>query len=81
VQVKFRQGGERMRVAVGGRQRSLKNLLQENNVIPWMRSHIPLLYSGEQLLAIGDLWVHADFLAAVDEPGLNLKWHSHSIFR
>ncbi len=81
LQIRFRSGGERLRVAAGGQRRTLKNLLQENDVVPWMRAYIPLIYSGDHLLAVGDLWVDVDYAAAAGEPGLSLQWHSHSAFK
>jgi tRNA(Ile)-lysidine synthase len=79
--IRFRRGGERLRVRPGGRHRPLKKLLQETDVVPWMRRHIPLIYSGERLLAVGDLWVTADAAAAPGARGLSLKWHSNYAYR
>jgi tRNA(Ile)-lysidine synthase len=81
LQVKFRQGGERVRVSRNGRTRELKNLLQENGIVPWMRGHIPLIYSDEQLLAVGDVWVNADFAAHEGDSGRVIRWDGHSQLR
>ena len=81
LQVKFRQGGERLRIARNGRTRELKNLLQEMDIVPWMRGHIPLIYSGEHLLAVGNIWVNADFAAHAGASGLKVKWEGHSPVR
>ena len=67
--VRFRAGGER--ITMGGRHKSVKNFFQERGVVPWMRAHIPLLYRGERLVAVGDLWVAADSAAS---PGVALRW-------
>jgi tRNA(Ile)-lysidine synthase len=77
LQVRFRRGGEKLRPQPNGRTRDLKNLLQESDVVPWMRSNIPLVYAGELLLAVGDLWVNADYAAAVGEAGLAIVWEDH----
>ena len=37
----------------------------------WMRDRLPLIYSGEQLVAVGDLWL-ADEAAA--SPGTAVRW-------
>ena len=76
--VRFRQGGEQLRPAAGAAMRDLKNLLQESQIVPWMRSHIPLLYRGEQLLAVGDLWVSADCATRPGEAGLRIVWSAHA---
>lgn len=77
VEVRFREGGERLRTAPGRPRRTLKNLLQEEEVLPWMRRHIPLIYSGDTLLAAGDLWVNADCLAPPSQKGLEVAWRDH----
>ena len=81
LKVCFRQGGERLRPAAKGRTRQLKNLLQESDIVPWMRGHIPLIYSGDQLLAVGDLWVDAGFAAGTSETGRMVHWSGHSPIR
>ncbi len=81
LQVRFRQGGESLRPAATAATRDLKNLLQESHVVPWMRSHIPLIYHGERLLAVGDLWVSAECAAQHDEPGIRIVWAEHADIR
>jgi len=51
-QVTFRTGGERLRIR---HDRSLKNLFQENHVPAWLRDRIPLIYSGNELVAVAAL--------------------------
>ena len=34
-----------------------------------------LVWIGDTLAAVADLWVDADFAAAPDVPGLALAWH------
>jgi tRNA(Ile)-lysidine synthase len=53
----FRVGGERCRPAGRDHSQSLKKLLQEYGVPPWQRQSVPLLYDGEELAAVGDLWI------------------------
>ena len=36
-----------------------------------MRDRLPLLYSGGELVAVGDLWIAAD---AASEPGTAIRW-------
>jgi tRNA(Ile)-lysidine synthase len=78
LEVRFRQGGEKLRVRGTGRTRKLKNLLQESGIPPWMRCHIPLIYNGDTLLAAGDLWVNADCAAAPDQVGQAIRWSGYS---
>jgi tRNA(Ile)-lysidine synthase len=71
--VKPRAGGERFLPYGQSHTRELKKLLQEEGVVPWMRDRLPLVYSGDRLLAVGDLWLAAD---AVTEPGVAVRWIS-----
>jgi tRNA(Ile)-lysidine synthase len=54
--IRRRAGGERLRLRRGGPSRALKNLLQEAHVPPGERTRLPLVWSGERLVAAGDLW-------------------------
>ncbi len=69
--VKSRVGGEEFQPQGQSHTRKLKKLLQESGVVPWMRDRLPLVYSGEQLLAVGDLWLAED---AVARPGVAVRW-------
>ena len=55
--VRFRGGGESLRPYGQGQTKKLKKLLQENGIVPWMRDRIPLVYAGDQLVAVADLWI------------------------
>ncbi|RYY04274.1 MAG: tRNA lysidine(34) synthetase TilS [Gammaproteobacteria bacterium] len=55
--IRFRQGGERCQPTGRAHSQTLKKLLQEYDVAPWLRDSLPLIYSGDQLVAVGDLWV------------------------
>lgn len=67
----FRQGGEEFQPLGHTHTRKLKKLLQEEGVVPWMRDRLPLLYVGDELVAVGDLWIAA---SAASEPGVGVRW-------
>jgi tRNA(Ile)-lysidine synthase len=71
LQIRFRQGGERIRPAGRNVTRPVKKLLQERGVLPWMRRSVPLLYAGEMLVAVADLWIAAD---CAQERGISVRW-------
>ncbi len=71
LEVRVRQGGEEFRPLGQAHTRKLKKLLQEEGVVPWMRDRLPLVYSGEQLVAVGDLWLADD---AAARPGVAVRW-------
>lgn len=64
LRVRYRQGGERLHIEGRGR-RDLKRLLNEQGVPGFVRGRLPLLYAGDQLLAVANL----------DLPGTrSLQW-------
>ena len=56
-QVCFRRGGERAKPRERHHSQTLKKLLQEYSLPPWLRDRVPLVYRGETLVAVGDLFV------------------------
>lgn len=78
--VRFRQGGERIRLS---KTRTLKNLYQEFSVPPWLRHRLPLIYLDEELVAVAGLpaWkvpmiVASAYVAPGDQDGW---WFSFEI--
>jgi tRNA(Ile)-lysidine synthase len=69
--IKPRVGGEKFQPQGQSHTRKLKKLLQEEGVVPWMRDRLPLIYSGERLVAVGDLWLAEDTVA---RPGVAVSW-------
>ncbi|MAD92052.1 MAG: tRNA lysidine(34) synthetase TilS [Gammaproteobacteria bacterium] len=69
--VRFRSGGEKIYLYNQSYKRKLKKLLQEKGIVPWMRNQLPLVYSGENLVAVGDLWLAKD---ATSCPGIKVRW-------
>lgn len=74
LQLRWRRGGERCQPSGRDHSQTLKRLLQEADLEPWWRPLLPLVYSGEQLAAAGDLWICRGYVAAADEPGYRLEW-------
>lgn len=52
--ITLRRGGERLRLPERG-ERDIKRLLQELEVPPWERSRLPLIWHGEELVAVPGL--------------------------
>jgi tRNA(Ile)-lysidine synthase len=76
VTVRTRRGGERLRPRIGGPSRTLKSLLQNEAISLSERQRLPLLFTGEQLAAAGDLWVDARWQpGAKTTQRLRLIWH------
>ena len=66
-----RTGGEEIQLQGQIHTSKLKKLLQEEGIVPWMRDRLPLVYSGDRLVAVGDLWLAAD---AASTPGVAVRW-------
>ncbi|MGH8150267.1 MAG: tRNA lysidine(34) synthetase TilS, partial [Steroidobacteraceae bacterium] len=76
VSIRLRRGGERLRPRRGGPTRTLKALLREAHVAQAERGRIPLVLSGERVLAAGDLWVDAGIQASEGTRRRGrLTWH------
>lgn len=52
VTVRFRQGGEKLKLPGRSMHHSLKKLFQEWGVLPWERDKVPLLYHQGELVAV-----------------------------
>ncbi len=72
--VRWRQGGERCKPQKRKHSQTLKRLLQEYELAPWLRDRVPLICVGDEIAAVGDLWICSDF--AVDEGGCVLSWQT-----
>ncbi len=68
VTVKFRAGGEMIWMAKRGRH-SLKKMLQEWSVPIWMRERLPLLFIGEELVAVVGYFIDDRYKAKAGEAG------------
>ncbi|SEE15300.1 MULTISPECIES: tRNA lysidine(34) synthetase TilS [Pseudomonas] len=67
--IRYREGGETMNLPDRG-HRDLKRLLNERGVPGFVRGRLPLLYRGEQLLAVANL----RGLNGCEQDGWNLHW-------
>lgn len=62
LEVRARSGGETLRPGAKARTQALKKLLQAAKMTVEERAHLPLLWSGERLIAAGDRWIDASVL-------------------
>jgi tRNA(Ile)-lysidine synthase len=69
----YRRGGETCRLA-GRPSKTLKKILQESEVPPWLRSRIPLFYDGEELSYIPGIGVSEELAAKGAQPGCIIEW-------
>lgn len=67
-----RAGGERLRPQGQAHHRLLKLLFQEAGIPPWQREAQPLLWCGDELVAVPGYWLAEGWQAAPGEPGWQL---------
>ncbi len=78
VRVRYRQGGERIRLPGQAMHHSVKKLLS-TRVPPWQRAALPFVYNGHnELLAVGEVLISAQLDDLSRQHGLRLHWHSDS---
>lgn len=72
--VRFRRGGESLRLPGAPHHQKLKNLLQERGVPDWERARLPLLYAGDILAAVPGIAVCEGFQTQAGQAGFALGW-------
>jgi tRNA(Ile)-lysidine synthase len=77
--VRRRGGGEILKPGVKARTQSVQHLCQSQGVLPWMRDALPLVFAGDALIAVADLWMDARRCAAPLEPGFAVVWEGGPI--
>lgn len=69
ISIRFRQGGERCKPTGRVGSHPLKKLFQEYGVEPWLRDRWPLIYVGDVLVAVPNLWICDGYEANKKEDG------------
>ncbi|GAB3095796.1 tRNA lysidine(34) synthetase TilS [Aestuariicella hydrocarbonica] len=80
-QVVSRQGGERCQPFWRNKSQTLKKLLQEASLEPWLRAQLPILRVDGEIAVVGDLWFCRGWEASATaaggaEPGYRLCWQA-----
>jgi len=70
-----REGGEKFKVDLKRPRKSLKNLYQEAAIPPWQRD-VPLLYIGEELVAVAGIGISADW-QTTEGPRISPEWQTN----
>ncbi len=72
--VRRREGGEALKPHARARTQSVQHLCQSLGILPWRRDALPLIYAGDTLIAVGDLWQDANWCVAAAAPGWSCVW-------
>lgn len=74
LQVRARQGGERILLSGRDHPHALKDCLQREHLAPWRRAQLPLLFDGSTLLAAADVVIGAQLQAWLQAHNAQLQW-------
>ena len=79
VEIRARQGGERLQCHPARPRRNLRNVLQERGMPPWERARLPFLWIGDRLAWVGGVGVDVAFACAPDEAGVLPVWDAGQV--
>lgn len=74
LRIAHRHGGERFKPDLHRPTRTLKHLLQESNMPPWLRDRLPLIYFDDALAVVPTIGVSCLMQAEEHELGLVITW-------
>jgi tRNA(Ile)-lysidine synthase len=74
-----RRGGETLKPAANAATRSVQHLCQSQGVLPWMRAALPLVFAGDDLIAVADLWLDARWCVGAGAAGFAVNWRQAPI--
>jgi tRNA(Ile)-lysidine synthase len=74
LQVRLRRGGERIKPDGDAHTRELRDLFQQSRLPPWQRNACPLLYAGDELVAVADRWISTRGSAIFRHAGALPRW-------
>ena len=74
LQVRGRRGGERIKPAGDRYSRELRDLFQMGAIPPWQRAGCPLIYAGDELIAVADRWITDRGEALFQQAGARPHW-------
>ncbi|PRC91883.1 tRNA lysidine(34) synthetase TilS [Solimicrobium silvestre] len=75
LEMRPRQGGERLKLAVNRPTRSMKSHYQTSGIPYWQRERLPFIFVGTELLFAAGIGVHGDFQVTEAEC-VTLRWQA-----
>ncbi|HBE92819.1 MAG TPA: tRNA lysidine(34) synthetase TilS [Gammaproteobacteria bacterium] len=76
--VRWRSGGEQCRMAGDFGRKPLRKVFQDLGIPQWRRDEAPLIYIGDELVAVSHYWQNPHFSPAFNERGLVFSVHDSS---
>lgn len=77
ITIRLRRGGEYLHPAGDTCGRELRYIFQQHGLPPWLRPWCPLLYRGDELLAVADLCLTQAGAELFDALGVRPEWRYH----
>ncbi|MEJ1354303.1 MAG: tRNA lysidine(34) synthetase TilS [Candidatus Sedimenticola sp. (ex Thyasira tokunagai)] len=74
LQIRYHPLDGRLHIQGRAHSMSFKNFYQERGIPPWMRGRLPLLYAGEQLVAVADFCICHPFGISKSGSGVLPNW-------
>ena len=75
--VRWGGAARKLQLTPKGARKALRNLFQEHGVVPWMRPSLPLIFAGDDLVAVADLWIDVRSHPPPGEGGMAIEWLDH----
>jgi tRNA(Ile)-lysidine synthase len=75
LEVRAREGGERIRVAANRPSQAVRTTLQALGIPPWLRASAPCVWLDGELAAVGDWLVSDAFSRRLGQADARLAWH------
>jgi tRNA(Ile)-lysidine synthase len=79
VTLRSREGGERIRLAANRPRHAVKKLLQDADLPPWRRKALPLVWCGDELVAVPGIGIALEYQAEPGEPAWRIVWRADTL--
>ena len=76
LQIDFRKGGERLKLAANRPTRSLKAHYQSSDVPAWERPRLPVVWTGKELLFAAGIGMDCAHAAGAGSGAVSLRWEA-----
>lgn len=76
LQLRYRQGGERLKPAANRSTRSLKHHYQALDIPAWERERLPLVFAGSELLFAAGVGMDCHHVGSGTVPRIRLRWEA-----
>lgn len=78
LQLRLRQGGERLKLAENRPTRDMKSHYQTLGIAYWQRERLPFVWADTALLFAAGVGTQGNFLCS-DQPGIALRWQADEV--